>query len=320
MLFSKPQGLFTIGLLLGLLFFASCSKEKVEYPWSYVTLPGLEPKTDIHFLSSNQGFISGGENWQSGEILETDDGGETWQQLYSGERVVSALDSDINGRLHFNGYSGLYGRDQDDLNIYELLTFHPYDDISTHNGEHIFSVSGQSLVTGTITEGNAYGDIFKNDEFIHDLEAIDHADENNITVCGHGQIVFSNDKGQSWKILPYTGDYFKDVHFPTPTTGYICGFSGSILKSEDGGANWEFLRDGDKLLVKDKRFRALHFENESHGYIVGNGGLCWRTTNGGDSWEVIKKLPNEDFTGVFVFDSHAFIVSEEGNLIRVNHF
>ncbi len=308
--------------IISILFISACKREKVELPWTEIELPTENRLTDIYFSELVGGFITAGKDWEVGEILLTVDGGDTWQSSQIFDKLISGIDGDEIGYPYLTGYSGYYGNYNPAINTwnnYQYLTFSPYDDISTWDGNTIFTVSGEAYIKGAITKGDAYGNMFYNKEFDHDFEAIDHADENNITVCGYGQILHSSDQGENWTALPYTGDFFKDVHFPSKEVGYICGFSGSILKSTNSGATWKFLRDGDKLLVPDKRFNALHFESEEHGYLVGNNGLCWRTTNGGKKWQVLKKLPHYDFTGVFVFDTHAFIIAEEGKLIRVEH-
>ncbi len=307
-------------ILFTSLFFSSCKKERIKLPWIEIDTPSSYKITDIHFQNEEIGYISAGKDWSYGEILTTEDGGETWITDSIDRYIVSGITEDKDGMIHFNGFFGLYGHwGIDGWETYSLDSYSPYDDISVIDGNKIFSVSGEAFNTGIITVNDYFGNIISSQKFDHDFEAIDHVDENNIVACGYGQIIHSKDGGNTWDILPITGDYFKDVQFIDENVGYICGYNGSILKSTNAGASWNFLRDGDKILVKDKRFAALHFVDEELGFLVGNGGLCWRTINGGDKWQVVKNLPDYDFTTVFTFDNHAFIGSKEGKLLRLDY-
>ncbi len=288
--------------------------------WEDIPIPTENFLTDIHFINHNEGYISAGRDWEQGEILSTIDGGITWQNDSIHEFIISGLDADENSTVHFTGFVGTYGnKNNNEWSLYTLSTYRPYDDISVNTRDEIFLVSGEAFNIGSIAKVDGDGNLLSFQDFDHDFEAIDHATPQKITACGYGQIIHSSDAGANWEALPYTGDYFKDIHFPSEDVGYICGFSGSILKTKDGGSTWSFLRDGDKLLVKDKRFNALHFLDEDQGFLVGNNGLCWRTQDGGSHWQVVKNLPDHDYVGVFMLETHAFLIANQGKLLRVEY-
>lgn len=302
-------------------FLFSCKKEKVQFPWTEINLPTEQPLSDIYFIHQDTGFISAGSDWTRGEILATYDGGENWEIVIEHDTRISSLDSDINDNVYAIGFTGKYFK-RDYNNDWSERTFNiyrSYTDISIMDGSHILLAYGNNANNGDVIRLNNNGGFDSRDSFPNHLESITHIDETKAIACGYGLIVRSDDAGDTWQRFDITGDYFTNVQFPSPDVGYICGYSGSILKSTDGGTSWETLRDGDKILVPDKRFRAMQFEDEEHGYIVGNNGLCWRTEDGGDNWQIVKKLPQYNFTAVRIIGDKAYLVSKEGTLIVITH-
>lgn len=320
MLGQNKNILILLTFLFVILLCSACKKERVEFPWTATKLPTEYALSDVRFINPNEGFVTSGLDWTKGEIFFTLDGGTNWELGEESDFRFSALDTDINGDIHAIGYVGKYvkkdasGWESQFVNVYD-----PFDDIATWDGHIKFIVSGGIYSNGTISKIDYWGNVLSRDTFENSFEAVDFIDETHAIASGYGQVWRTDDIGVSWYPLDISGDYFKDVQFPTSEVGYICGYSGSILKSTDGGYTWNSLRNGDKILVKDKRFNALHFEDAQHGYMVGNNGLCWRTVNGGRHWQVVKKLPPYDFTGVFVVDDRAFLASQEGFLVTVIH-
>lgn len=82
-----------------------------------------------------------------------------------------------------------------------------------------------------------------------------------------------------------TGSYnsLNTVCFINDTTGIAAGFSGSIMRTEDGGESWN-VHIPDSSLV----FNAIDFPSENIGYLVGNKGVIVKTENAGLSWNKIS--------------------------------
>ena len=55
--------------------------------------------------------------------------------------------------------------------------------------------------------------------------------------------------------------------------------AGLILKTTDGGTNWDSLASGTTEHLSD-----IYFYDADTGYVVGFGGTIIKTTNGGSSW------------------------------------
>jgi photosystem II stability/assembly factor-like uncharacterized protein len=72
--------------------------------------------------------------------------------------------------------------------------------------------------------------------------------------------------------------YFTSVYFTDPSTGYVAGHDGILLKTTDGGTIWTFLSSGTQ-----ETLASLFFTDANTGFMVG-GYNIYKTTNGGTSW------------------------------------
>lgn len=89
---------------------------------------------------------------------------------------------------------------------------------------------------------------------------------------------------QGWKpVNSGTTSYLIAATMPKDSTGYIVGYSGTILKTLDGGNTWSKQVSGTH--------NALHsvcFIDENTGYAAGEYGTILKTTNGGAVWHDIS--------------------------------
>jgi photosystem II stability/assembly factor-like uncharacterized protein len=73
------------------------------------------------------------------------------------------------------------------------------------------------------------------------------------------------------------------VDFVDADNGWICGASGTILRTADGGATWVQQDLGSQLDVRD-----IDFADLDNGYAVGEQSTIWRTIDGGETWTMIR--------------------------------
>ena len=176
-------------------------------------------------------------------------------------------------------------------------------------------VSGEGFHSGQM---RVFGpDVFWRTGALHEipgeLEALWYADSSTILAVGAGWVIRSVDAGQSWERLHLTGDFFSSVHFPDPNTGFICGSSGSILKTTDGGKNWLTIRKGGVTGNQKKGFKAIWFSSPARGWLVGDQGIFWRTDDGGDTWKQVAEAPRDaDYTDVFILNGKGWATAKGG--------
>jgi len=92
-------------------------------------------------------------------------------------------------------------------------------------------------------------------------------------------------------------------------TLWAAGHDTTILRSEDGGRNWELLyEDPDR----QQPVMDIHFLDESNGFAIGAYGLMMRTRDGGLSWE--EQVVSEDewhLNGLVDLGGGRFIIAGE---------
>ena len=145
-----------------------------------------------------------------------------------------------------------------------------------------------------------------------------------LVILAFGSLL-SRSQAQHWEwVNPVPcNNILNDIFFTDAQHGIICGSSGTILKTVDGGVSWQQKYSGvsDNLLkiwmmdsnngivighntilktsdggenwvlkqsLDNVVLTALHFPNAGTGYIVGSGGVVLRTLDGGESWNVIS--------------------------------
>ena len=90
----------------------------------------------------------------------------------------------------------------------------------------------------------------------------------------------SNDGGQTW--LRLTGLVASDLHkvqMVTGYTGYAVGNEGTIVKTSDGGQNWDMLNGFSTNITS--QFTGLYFTDSLNGVFIGDKQNIVSTTDGG---------------------------------------
>ncbi len=79
------------------------------------------------------------------------------------------------------------------------------------------------------------------------------------------------------------GYNFSAIASLDPSTAVACGRNGLIIRTIDGGYNWDSLSSGTS-----ERLRGIAFANDMLGVIVGDFGYITRTTDAGLSWNYVS--------------------------------
>lgn len=119
-------------------------------------------------------------------------------------------------------------------------------------------------------------------------------------------VMKTTDGGQTWeqRIFSSPNNGFSTVSVVSEQVIWIAGYSGEILRSSDGGRNWDDLSQN-----QSDRYRDSYFFDEWSGWIVGDG-VIMHTVNGGVTWE---RSTSGDFFNLvaidFVDESHGWIAN-----------
>ncbi len=84
---------------------------------------------------------------------------------------------------------------------------------------------------------------------------------------------------QPQNLLPQ-GNHLRAAFFVSPEIGWTVGDRGTILKTTDGGDNWDVV-----YIDSVNKLNALYFLSDQHGFAVGEKSLILTTKDGGQNWD-----------------------------------
>ena len=267
--------------------------------WNFANNQGGGYIRSMDFIDAQNGLAVG----YAGKILKTENGSASWEQVYglapiSQRNFTTVHYKDAQTVLAFGGRS--YGNDT----IQTIIK-------STDGGSTWNAIRDQA---GRWLKGAFFKD-----------------NNNGFAVGGAGTIIKTTDGGNNWTNVtsPLNTRDFNAVYFSSPSTGYIVGGNfvmfdtlasmRTILKTIDGGANWNVIMDepGGSLT-------ALDFIDQNNGYLTGDGAQFYTTTNGGSNWirQTVQgsqyysnftsvKFLNQDFGVVGGMYGEVFLYSNE---------
>ncbi len=300
--------------------FTACRKDRIELLWTEQKSNTNLTLNGVHFIDENKGYAVGGDSWYLGIVLNTQDGGTTWQIDSLTNKQVFGLYFDQEERGYATGIDGYVFTKEpaEDWLFHRFYSWEIMRDIAFFDKNNGVTVGGVAYKTGIIQH---FMDGFVQDTFIqtnYELSGVCYSDANTVHAVGYGAVIRSTDGGYHWELNAIEGDFFRSVHFPTSSVGYAVGYTGTIIKSTDSGENWTKIRKGNRQLSKDVAFRSVYFVDENKGYIVGDKGAFWMTNNGGDDWQIVDNMPTSiDFHDVFVIRNQGWIVGSNG---KIYHF
>ncbi len=234
--------------------------------WSY----------SIHFSDSKNGWIVG----DGGRILNTNDGGFTWDIQKSG------VHADLRCVFFIDDRTG-------------------------------WACGSNSCILKTVDGGNTWKNVYEDENSKKLFTDIQFADgSRGWAVNNYGEIIHSNDGGESWNIqyswaiggtallsvidrntvysIPYIGDY--------------------MLKSLDAGQSWLAVTMNDKPRWQT----AMFFLNQTHGWLTSmvapssmmeSESPIFHTNDGGNTWTRQDSLSDNNLTSVWFVNENIGWVS-----------
>ena len=129
-----------------------------------------------------------------------------------------------------------------------------------------------------------------------------------------GIIIKTTDQGESW-VTQYTSNtcWFTNVWFLNNQTGYAVGSSQKVIKTTNGGTNWDFITMGSG----STELETVFFPDSATGYITGWGGLLYKSTDAGNSWfSVISGTGNNLYASYFLNYNFGIVAGAGGTILR----
>lgn len=165
-----------------------------------------------------------------------------------------------------------------------------------------------SVVLRTTNGGNSWAQTAFDSQLVFGVHSLS---DKHIFVAGYdtrygcAAILETTDGGSEWqeKFAPECFGFYM-LAFPSPTTGFVCGYDGAILKTTDAGASWAATETNTDVV-----FRSMVFPDTRVGYAVGGQEFnipdrIYKTTDSGASWTLIKDyLRTRSIGSIYFADS-----------------
>ncbi len=104
----------------------------------------------------------------------------------------------------------------------------------------------------------------------------------------------------------------KAVHFINPSSGWVAGENGTVMKTSDGGINWTLLTTNTTQTL-----RGIYFYDMNKGWACGDQGTILATTDGGINWQAQNSGTTNQLTGIqFVTSATGWIVGLNNKLLK----
>ena len=139
--------------------------------------------------------------------------------------------------------------------------------------------------------------------------------DNLIAVGDRGHILLSEDNGDSWEQMSVpTRATLTGVHFIDPQNGWVVGHDQVILRTRDGGKNWELVYEN---IEAESPLLDIFFLDATHGYAIGAYGKFLESFDAGSSWES-RWIGEDDFhlNQMIAVGNQLFIAAEAGFVYR----
>ncbi|MGV8018447.1 MAG: T9SS type A sorting domain-containing protein [Ignavibacteria bacterium] len=101
------------------------------------------------------------------------------------------------------------------------------------------------------------------------------------------------------------------VYFVSRSTGYICGDSGIVMRTTNGGNNWFNLNSGLAIV----NYNCVHFRDSVNGVVAGNNGKLFLTSDGGATWVLQTTGTTRNLLKAKYFSDGIAVTGEYGTLL-----
>ena len=138
---------------------------------------------------------------------------------------------------------------------------------------------------------------------------------------GNGILYYSENFDSNWTHLTdINGTNLYKLSVVTNDRIIAVGYASSILKTEDGGANW---KSGSVVANNDisQQLWGIDFATPDIGWVAGSGGFIAKTSDGANSWTLQGEgLTNEWLRHIYAYDENeVWVVGKKGVILKSNN-
>lgn len=300
------------------------------------------PFNDLCFTDRNTGIILGSNShihYRFGTIIKTNDGGQSWNTVFSGNSnlpVSCHFTNDSNGFILTYNYAedgklGLLQTSDSGRSWFENSSLIPYplpvwglvvrDHGRFFMDETSGYIAGKETIYRTADGAESWETLL--DCNTCELNSIFFTGENNGWAVGEGGRIMKITGPDKWDdVVSGTDLPLKKVFFADENTGWIAGgfssedaFHPVLLKTEDRGGSW-IQMEGVNHLIHD-----IYFKDNMHGWIAGEDehekGIILETTDGGESWTIQADSLSAPLNAIQYNDGYCRAVGNNGLILAM---
>ena len=300
------------------------------------------PFSDVKFFSPDRGIIAGGSqgfHFAKGGIFLTEDGGNTWQQVYSDRWIIKSVylvNESIGYALMAANYAGnniikttdggrtwfeilnqgWYDSTYNDYLSFEFSDIYFLDENSGWLAGRCESDSLQTAVILTTNDGGETWNIEYKDSDVWRFTSIEFSDEYTGWAVSNQNYLYKRIDSVGWQLyesitdLPLRKIYFSDSHNGWITAGYsdynAANHLWKLYRTSDGGESWQEIPNFN-YGVND-----ILFKNTLLGWAVGfdpNGkGVILKTLDGGSTWITQINELDLPLNAIHFYDQYGWVV------------
>lgn len=267
----------------------------------------------VYFIDDYTGLACG----ESGTIIKTSNGGETWSVLASPDslnffdiKFSSAQNGIVVGEKGMIYHTSNLGETWTKIDTKIIEAFFRIVFIDDKLG----FISGSNGVMLKTTDGGKNWKVVRTPTSSL-LYAVTFTGANTGFAVGwNGTVIKSTNRGDTWINIPsFTDKYMKDIHFVNKNKGFVCAAGGEIFTTLDGGENWKKIETSTVSGLV-----SINFISESRGYITSNKGEILETADGGKTWNVNPSGNYFSLSKIFITPRQkVFIVGFNGTILKL---
>lgn len=313
---------FLFCLSIQLILLSGCRKDLLQWRSAERIHTGSYQDLNTALILPNGTYLIGaGSRFGAASVLISENEGKDWQerQLPDDSKGLYGAAASPDGKVWCCGFG---------LNIYKSGDlFHSWE----HNrvaGPYVFSSSisvpsdncafialSATTDTGGIAQCDSNFRLIRYTPLNRAMRDIHMFNARSGMAVGSGICVRTDDSGNSWQTLPLKGDNFTALFALDSLTIYVCGLSGYIFKSTDGGLSWRRLRNGGNITYPQYKLWDIYFRNAQEGFAAGEHGVLLYTMDSGEHWSEFERFTRAHLYFIRPLSSEEWLSGGEGGTL-----
>jgi photosystem II stability/assembly factor-like uncharacterized protein len=318
--------------------------------WTELLLDSYGELVSVQFINDSLVWACS----RNGTLFKSTDGGFTWEEYLHWAILNSRQMYFFDENKAIIGGSFRQMITEDGWQTYDTVEFGMYDAVNRFafaDHEHGLAVGNNNFL---VTSDGGYNWARINNRFSR-IAFFDQMNGWIIPEQMNNYLLHSNDGGSTWNEVQTDHEgSLVEMSFPDNLVGYVATTSSQLLKTTNGGGNWEiidlpfegffptdmqfldqntgFICEYPNTVIKTidggltweahqvdtlSSLTACDFINPMEGWVVGWDGVCGKTTDGGQSWTFVN-LGEEDLKEIKFLDRNNGIITSQFRIFRTS--